>query len=101
MRAGHNRVRGMKVGLVAFREVGTGPFEPIETLWEGWSLMIFCARARAVADSPRWTRTVGKRQAAPPMMGESVKRSIWWIAAHGHGPRRGANVECPSFFVQK
>ena len=35
----------MKVGLVSFREIGTGLFEPIETQWEGWSLMIFCARA--------------------------------------------------------
>ena len=34
----------MKVGFVSFREIGTGLFEPIETQWEGWSLMIFCAR---------------------------------------------------------
>ena len=33
MRAGHNRVRVMKVGLVSFREIGTGLFEPIETQW--------------------------------------------------------------------
>ena len=45
MRAGYNRVRVMKVGLVSFREIGTGPTGPIETQWEGWSLMIFCARA--------------------------------------------------------
>ena len=45
MRAGHNRVRVMQVGLISLQEIGTGLFEPIETQWEGWSLMIFCARA--------------------------------------------------------
>ena len=33
VRAGHNRVRVMKVGLIFFREIGIGPFEPIETQW--------------------------------------------------------------------
>jgi hypothetical protein len=33
VRAAYNRVRVMKVGLVSFREVATGPFEPIETQW--------------------------------------------------------------------
>ena len=30
---GHNRVRVMKVGFVSFWEIGTRPFEPIETQW--------------------------------------------------------------------
>ncbi len=52
----------------------------------GWSLLISCARATRGLGRPSLdARTMGARQAAPPILEEKDKRAIWQTAFHRHG----------------